>query len=112
MNGVSDQDNAIIEKLEPILPAESRGDEFLVEPDRIISRFHESLDEWQSKGWRIDSRRLARYQLGEKVFAIPCPARRESITWVHDAIPLIPPKENQHRDADLTVAAGSLHTAG
>ena len=34
MNGVTNQDNAIIEKLNPVLPAASRTDTLLVEPDR------------------------------------------------------------------------------
>jgi hypothetical protein len=105
MNKVSNQDNAIIEKLDPILPAESRSDEFLVEPDRIISRFHESLDEWQAKGWRIDSRTLATYQHGEKFFAIPCPARRGPGSWVHDPVPLIRPEPDQRGDIGLQAAA-------
>ena len=104
--------NAIIENLDPVLTARSRADEFLVEPDRIISRFHESVNEWQRKGWRIDSRRLGAYQPGEKVFAIPCPARRESNAWVHDPIPLTPPEESQHGDAGYQLATGSARGAG
>ena len=108
MNNVSNQDNAVIENLDPVLPAKSRSDEFLVEPDRIISRFHESLDEWQTRGWRIDSRELATYQRGEKVFAIPCPARRETRSWVHEPVPLIPPEPDRRREAGLKAAGGSI----
>ena len=112
MNGVSDQDNAIIEKLEPMLNATSRSDEFLVEPDRIISRFHESVDEWQEKGWQIDSRQLSAYQRGEKVFSIPCPSRRASKSWVHDSIPLISKENSQPYDGELKVATRSVQGAG
>jgi phenylpropionate dioxygenase-like ring-hydroxylating dioxygenase large terminal subunit len=107
MNKVSNQDNAIIEKLDPILPAESRSVEFLVEPDRIISRFHASLDNWQARGWRIDSRKLAAYRPGEKVFAIPSPARRTSGSWVHDPVPLIPAEPHRSGGATLLSAGGT-----
>ena len=92
MNGVTDQDNAIIETLNPVLPAASRTDTLLVEPDRIIARFHASIEAWAAKGWCIDSSKLSEYQPGEKVLAIPSPARREPGQWIHDVVPLIPGK--------------------
>ena len=111
MNKVSDQDNAIIEALEPIFPAASRADEFLVEPDRIIDRFHSSLEEWESRGWRIDATQLSQHRPGEKYFAIPCPGRRDSKFWVHPPIPLVPGKQNSDQRTRLREAAGSVQGA-
>ncbi len=88
---INEQDRAIIEKIEPILPPASRTDEFLVEPDNIVGRFHASLAQWEGEGWRIDTRRLAAYRPGEKFLAIPSPQRRTAgSAWVHDAVPLLP----------------------
>ena len=104
MNSVSNQDNAVIEKLDPVLPAASRTDLLVIEPDRIITRFQQSLLEWEARGWRIDSKKLAEYLPGEKVFTIPSPARRESAQWVHHTVPLIAGSAAEHSQTGLRAA--------
>jgi len=104
MNSVTDQDNAIIETLNPVLPAASRTDTLLVEPDRIIARFHASIDAWAAKGWCIDSSKLSEYQPGEKVLAIPSPARRGPGQWIHDVVPLVPGKAAESPGVGLRAA--------
>jgi hypothetical protein len=104
MNSVTNQDNAIIEKLNPVLPAASRTDTLLVEPDRIIARFHASIDDWTAKGWCIDSGKLASYRPGDKVFSIPSPARREPGQWIRDVVPLIPGDVAESPGAGLRAA--------
>ncbi len=104
MNSVTDQDNAIIETLNPVLPAASRTDTLLVEPDRIIARFHASIEAWAAKGWCIDSSKLSEYQPGEKVLAIPSPARRGPGQWIHDVVPLVPGKAAESPGVGLRAA--------
>ena len=104
MNGVTEQDNAIIETLNPVLPTASRTDALLVEPDRIIARFHASIEAWAAKGWCIDSSKLSEYQPGEKVLAIPSPARRGPGQWIHDVVPLIPGKAAESPGVGLRAA--------
>jgi hypothetical protein len=63
--------------------------EILVPGDSVLLRYREFLADWDSRGWRIDSKRLQDERLGT-AFAIPSPGRRESGNWVLDPIPLEP----------------------
>jgi phenylpropionate dioxygenase-like ring-hydroxylating dioxygenase large terminal subunit len=99
------QDKAIIEAVEPILPPPSRTDEFLVEPDNIVGHFHNSLQQWEAKGWRIDTPALATFRPGERYFAIPSPQRRShGFAWVHEAVPRIAARDQDGKAASLRAA--------
>lgn len=89
------QDKAIIEAVQPVMPPASRTDEFLVDPDSIVSHFHGSLQQWEERGWRIDTRSLTGYRPGERFFAIPSPDRRlPGPAWVHEAVARFPGRPN------------------
>ena len=59
--------------------------------DKVIYLYRDSLDEWNWRGWRIDTEalRLAAAR-GDTVYAIPSPARREARGWVMEPVPLVP----------------------
>lgn len=75
----------------PRLTPPSRTKELMMPADRVILQYRDKLNEFESRGWRIDMAavRQSREQ-GEAIHAIPCPARRESRSWVLDAMPTCP----------------------
>jgi phenylpropionate dioxygenase-like ring-hydroxylating dioxygenase large terminal subunit len=83
------EDIAVLEKLRPVRTPDSNTKEVLLPGDSAVLSYRECLRDWDSRGWRIDAKAL-RAQQGDVVFAIPCPARRESGNWVLDPVPLIP----------------------
>lgn len=61
--------------------------------DKVILQYRDKLDEFESRGWRIDMDALrAARQRGDVVFAIPSPARRETNAWVLDEVPRLAAK--------------------
>jgi phenylpropionate dioxygenase-like ring-hydroxylating dioxygenase large terminal subunit len=86
---VAKEDIAILEELDPVRTPESRSKEVLVPSDAAIVRYRQYLEEWESKGWRIDMETL-RGKRGDIAYAIPCPARRTEKNWVLDPVPLLP----------------------
>ncbi len=85
---IAEEDIKILKTLDPVRTPSSNTKELLVPADKPVFRYREFLDEWEKKGWKID-RRAYEDQKGDVAFAIPCPARRESKSWVLDAMPLI-----------------------
>ena len=86
---IAAEDIEIIESLDPIRTPHCTTKEFLTPADRPIVRYREFLEEWESKGWRIDQSAF-RAQRGDVAFAIPSPDRREHKNWVLDPMPLMP----------------------
>jgi phenylpropionate dioxygenase-like ring-hydroxylating dioxygenase large terminal subunit len=86
---IAKEDIAILEELDPVRTPESRTKEVLVPSDAAIVRYRQRLEEWESKGWRIDMERL-HAKRGSVAYAIPCPARRTEKKWVLDPVPLMP----------------------
>jgi len=85
---IADEDIKILESLYPIRTPSSTTKEMLVPADKPIFRYRAYLDTWAEKGWKID-RKAMEAQHGDVAFAIPCPARRESKSWILDPVPLI-----------------------
>jgi len=85
---VAFQDRDVLTGLHPKLTPESTKNEFFVTMDKPIKRYRELLDDWEKKGWRINSEEVQRNKKTH-AYAIPSPARRRSKGWVLDSIPLI-----------------------
>ena len=87
---IASQDIVVVDKLKPRLTPKSRTSELMMPADKVILQYREKLDEFAARGWRIDMDEVKRQQeKGDVVYAIPCPARRESKNWVLDEIPRI-----------------------
>ena len=88
---VAEEDIAILENLYPVRTPETRVREILTPGDKAIVRYRDWLDEWQAKGWRLDTKAMQAKQ-GDIAFAIPSPARRDSGNWVLEAAPTMTSK--------------------
>jgi phenylpropionate dioxygenase-like ring-hydroxylating dioxygenase large terminal subunit len=86
---IAHEDIRIIESLDPVRTPDSTTKEILTPADKPIIYYRKYLQDWTDRGWRIDMHRL-RALRGDIAFAIPCPARRKSKSWVLDPIPLLP----------------------
>ena len=88
---IAKQDIVVMNPVVPRLTPPSRTKELMMPADRVILEYRDKLDEFESRGWRIDMAavRQAR-EKGEAIHAIPCPARRESRAWVLDVVPTCP----------------------
>lgn len=82
------EDQAIVEQLEPPLPAEGSTGDFSVKADLLQMHYRQCLQRWQAHGWRIDLPLMAQSRPGTTLFLIPSPPRRESRNWVFDTVPL------------------------
>ena len=88
---IAEQDRKVIEQLKPMKTPPSRARELLMPADKVIYLYRDRLDEWTSRGWRIDTAAVrSAHERGDAMFAIPSPARRESRSWVLESVPLIP----------------------
>ncbi|MBK7250357.1 MAG: hypothetical protein IPI06_05625 [Gammaproteobacteria bacterium] len=56
--------------------------ELLMPAGRVIAQCREKPRDFASRGWAI--------ALGHTVYAIPSPARRHSMAWVPESVPLVP----------------------
>ncbi len=82
------EDQAIVEQLEPPLPADGPTGDFSVKADMIQMTYRQRLLQWQQRGWRIDLSRLGARETASRLFLIPSPARRVSRSWVFDTLPI------------------------
>jgi hypothetical protein len=58
--------------------------------DKVILQYRDKLAEFAARGWRLDMTALrAAKAKGDAIFAIPCPARRETNAWVLDEVPRV-----------------------
>jgi len=85
---IAQEDIDILQDLDPVRTPESATEEILVRSDGAVVRYREWLRKWDEKGWRIDLKAL-REQQGDRVFAIPSPARRGEKNWVLKTVPLV-----------------------
>ncbi|NND53793.1 MAG: aromatic ring-hydroxylating dioxygenase subunit alpha [Gammaproteobacteria bacterium] len=85
---IAQEDIDILADLDPVRTPESATEEILVRSDGAVVRYREWLRKWDAKGWRIDLREIRRQQ-GDRVFAIPSPARRGEKNWVLKTVPLV-----------------------
>jgi phenylpropionate dioxygenase-like ring-hydroxylating dioxygenase large terminal subunit len=85
---VANEDLGILENLWPMRTPDTNNKELLTEGDEMVVRYRRHLKEWDANGWRIDYRSMERTR-GDIAYAIPCPERRLSKSWVLDAVPLV-----------------------
>jgi len=87
---VAHQDIAVLEKMQPVRTPLSATREILMPADGPIARYRRWLALWESRGWRLDARRMqsARTER-DVVYAIPSPARRLEKNWVLEKAPLV-----------------------
>ncbi len=93
---VAQEDINILLELDPVQTPETNTKEILVPSDKPVVRFREWNKEWEQNGWRVDVPAL-KANLGKVAMAIPCPGRRESKSWVLDAVPLVQKDQVQER---------------
>jgi phenylpropionate dioxygenase-like ring-hydroxylating dioxygenase large terminal subunit len=97
---VAEQDVVVVQNLHPRLTPDTNNKEFMLPADKCILLYRESLKEWETNGWKIDTEAVAK--TAERVaYAIPSPARQEQKGWVLDAIPLV---EGSEEGAKLKAA--------
>ena len=85
---VSNQDDAVLADVEPVLTPEDNTHENFTPSDTPLARYREQMKAWQAKGWRIDTAKVAE-NAGRVAYAIPSPQRRLHKGWALDAIPLV-----------------------
>lgn len=89
---VFQEDAEIVEAISPHFLSESLEHEVSVEQDSFMGAWRKVLrTHVQIKGWKIDTRAMQPH-LDEKVFTIPCPARKSNphFRWALDPVPLVP----------------------
>ncbi len=85
---IAKEDIDILQELDPVRTPATPKEELLVRSDGAVIRYRECLKEWTEKGWRIDTKEL-QHQRGDRAFAVPSPARRDSKNWVQPTIPMV-----------------------
>ncbi|MCC5795233.1 MAG: aromatic ring-hydroxylating dioxygenase subunit alpha [Chromatiales bacterium] len=95
---VANEDMVVLRELNPVRTPENNVKEILTPSDGSVVRYREFLGEWESRGWRIDLKKM-RETAGDIAYAIPSPERRKSGNWVLDPVPLMPAEQNAGRMA-------------
>lgn len=91
---IARQDIKVVRHLRPVLTPPTTAKELLMPADKVIVQYRDKLQEFENRGWRIDMMALkSAMERGDVVYAIPCPARRETKSWVLDTVPLVPPAD-------------------
>jgi hypothetical protein len=84
------QDIKVMNEVQPALTPRSRSKELMMPADKVILQYRDKLAEFEARGWRLDMTALrAAKAKGDVIFAIPCPARRETHAWVLDEVPRV-----------------------
>ncbi len=91
---VASQDIRVMNEVAPRLTPPTRSKELMMPADRVILQYRDKLDEFEARGWRVDMEAIkAAKAKGDVVFAIPCPARRDTNAWVLDEAPRVAAKD-------------------
>jgi hypothetical protein len=102
---IASQDIKVMNNVRPTLTPPTRSKELMMPADKVILQYRDKLDEFESRGWKLDMQSIKQARdKGDVVFAIPCPARRESNAWVLDEAPRLP--------ARAATAQATLQAAG
>ena len=102
-NGVvAEQDRVIVERLAPRRTPRRAPTELLMPADKVVALYRQRMQEWEYRGWRIDTDML-NHQLhkGDVMTAIPSPARRQQGSWVLDTVPLLPEQPDRLKAASV-----------
>ena len=90
---IVEEDRRVIENLEPPVPFENSTADFSVKADAIQLCYRRKLKDWEARGWRIDTGRLAEVPPGTGLHVIPSPGRRELRGWQFPTVPLVTPPD-------------------
>lgn len=93
---VTFQDRDVLLAMNPLTSPDTASREFFVPADNCVGRYRRLLNEWESRGWRIDTDEVNRNRT-RVAYAIPSPARREHKGWVLDSVPLIASAEEEQQ---------------
>lgn len=85
---IAQEDIDVMVKLNPVRTPKTTIKELLVPADEPIVQFRKSLQNWESRGWRLDLKKIQELR-GDVAMAIPSPARRTRKNWVIDEIPRV-----------------------
>ena len=91
---VFEQDKAVVERIKPIL-APAFKDEVSVKSDALQIAFRKRIQDYEQRGWAIDSTRAAEFQDGEqRALSLPSPGRQAGSErdWVIGLVPLTEPR--------------------
>ena len=103
---IASQDIKVMNNVQPTLTPPSRAKELMMPADKVILQYRDKLDEFEARGWKLDLDAIkAARAKGDVIFAIPCPARRETNAWVLDEAPRLPEKSTSAH-ATLQAAGG------
>ncbi|MDX2223772.1 MAG: aromatic ring-hydroxylating dioxygenase subunit alpha [Rhodospirillaceae bacterium] len=86
---VAFQDRDVLVEVEPKITPRTMTKESFVIHDKPIARYRQWLDEWERRGWRIDTDAVEANR-ANTAYAIPSPGRRQHKAWVMDPVPLLP----------------------
>jgi len=86
---VAGQDDNILKDIEPVISPRNNAHEVFMPADVPAARYREFCRDWEARGWRMDTARIAE-EKGRVAYAIPSPARRHHKGWVMDPVPLLP----------------------
>ena len=101
-----DEDVAVASTVRPAVGPTPFTEEFLTRADEMESIFRGLVLRMREAGWEIDYARVAA-EWDEKVYVIPCPARRaDPKNWVHAAVPTTRPRREGFGWGDLAAEAG------
>ncbi|MEZ5486571.1 MAG: aromatic ring-hydroxylating dioxygenase subunit alpha [Steroidobacteraceae bacterium] len=101
---IASQDIRVMNTVQPRLTPPSRTKELMMPADKCILQYRDKLDEFRRQGWKLDMPAVqAARARGDMIFAIPCPARRETRAWVLDEAPRLAPASSE-KSAVLQVA--------
>lgn len=86
---VAFQDRDVLVPVEPKITPRNMTHEAFVVHDKPIARYRQWIDDWQARGWRIDTAKVEADRQ-TVAYAIPSPARRQHKGWVLEPVPLMP----------------------
>lgn len=85
-----EEDRIVIEKLDPQIPDKQTAGEFIVPADDVLMAYRRRIEDWQSRGWRMDVQKILADR-GRVAYAIPGPGRRRNPdNWALRPVPLLP----------------------
>ncbi len=93
---IASQDIKVMNEVRPKLTPPSRAKELMMPADKVLLQYRDKLDDFEARGWRLDMPGIRKAQeKGDVIFAIPCPARRETNAWVLDEAPRVTPQPSE-----------------
>lgn len=84
---VMEEDQVVLRKVRPVQMPPSTSDELLIEADFHLIEFRKKVKEYETRGWRIDSKKVEEDE--EHAWVIPSPTRgADPKNWVLKPLPM------------------------